>query len=150
MRTLTSRLTMIVVGLLLAWTLTGLFTIGVGNGSSFDCGIGHGTFQVRWGSIPKLHVVKDHFYRGCAVWLDEPFALNFGLPYINSRAGLTLVSLPLWLGIICAVVMGIVFRSVRQRAPVLKPTCSNCGYSLRGNRSGVCPECGEPITRNVC
>jgi hypothetical protein len=24
------------------------------------------------------------------------------------------------------------------------PTCSNCGYNLTGNVSGVCPECGTP------
>ena len=23
--------------------------------------------------------------------------------------------------------------------------CIKCGYSLKGNQSGVCPECGEPI-----
>jgi hypothetical protein len=25
--------------------------------------------------------------------------------------------------------------------------CPRCGYSLRGNVSGVCPECGTPVTR---
>jgi hypothetical protein len=25
--------------------------------------------------------------------------------------------------------------------------CLNCGYSLRGNTSGVCPECGTPVPR---
>jgi uncharacterized membrane-anchored protein len=24
--------------------------------------------------------------------------------------------------------------------------CQNCGYNLTGNVSGVCPECGKPIT----
>ena len=23
--------------------------------------------------------------------------------------------------------------------------CVNCGYDLRGNTTGICPECGEPI-----
>ena len=33
-----------------------------------------------------------------------------------------------------------VFRIARQRK--LKGCCRICGYSLRGNESGVCPECG--------
>ena len=37
-------------------------------------------------------------------------------------------------------------RTVRRRARQL---CHNCGYSLIGNESGVCPECGEPRIRAV-
>lgn len=32
-----------------------------------------------------------------------------------------------------------------SRAPVF-PKCSACGYNLRGNVSGVCPECGTPTS----
>jgi len=34
------------------------------------------------------------------------------------------------------------FRSIRRRA--LKNHCSECGYDLTANISGVCPECGTP------
>ncbi len=27
--------------------------------------------------------------------------------------------------------------------------CIECGYSLRGNRSGRCPECGSPVSRRL-
>jgi predicted amidophosphoribosyltransferase len=27
--------------------------------------------------------------------------------------------------------------------------CSGCGYNLTGNTSGVCPECGAPVTKEV-
>jgi predicted amidophosphoribosyltransferase len=27
------------------------------------------------------------------------------------------------------------------------PICPRCGYSLTGNVSGVCPECGTPVAR---
>jgi len=34
----------------------------------------------------------------------------------------------------------------RQRAKLLRAgLCTNCGYDLTGNTSGVCPECGAPI-----
>ena len=29
------------------------------------------------------------------------------------------------------------------RKPIAPGRCSNCGYNLTGNVSGVCPECGE-------
>lgn len=31
---------------------------------------------------------------------------------------------------------------VVERGPDL---CGECGYSLRGNPSGICPECGTPV-----
>ncbi len=35
-------------------------------------------------------------------------------------------------------------RSRERNAPF--PRCASCGYNLTGNRSGVCPECGETVT----
>ncbi|UCG32037.1 MAG: hypothetical protein JSU68_10270 [Phycisphaerales bacterium] len=32
---------------------------------------------------------------------------------------------------------------VERKPPV--PKCHKCGYNLRGNVSGRCPECGEPV-----
>ncbi len=32
----------------------------------------------------------------------------------------------------------------RDRRP-LKGHCQGCGYNLKGNETGVCPECGESI-----
>jgi hypothetical protein len=36
---------------------------------------------------------------------------------------------------------------LRQRKK--KGLCIKCGYNLTGNVSGICPECGEPITKVV-
>lgn len=44
---------------------------------------------------------------------------------------------------------GIILLYMRERyrqASLLKP-CPSCGYSLRGNESGKCPECGTEIDR---
>jgi len=35
---------------------------------------------------------------------------------------------------------GFVFSSRQDGIP-----CPSCGYNLRGNTSGTCPECGAPI-----
>lgn len=39
-----------------------------------------------------------------------------------------------------------IVRSTRQRR---KNCCDKCGYNLTGNQSGVCPECGRPITTPI-
>lgn len=37
----------------------------------------------------------------------------------------------------------IVTRCIRE---TVGGACLNCGYDLTGSRSGVCPECGTPIS----
>ena len=39
-----------------------------------------------------------------------------------------------------------VFRSARERER--RRCCPGCGYYLRGNVSGVCPECGRHVKRD--
>ena len=38
-------------------------------------------------------------------------------------------------------------RWFRRSARIKRLLCLNCGYSLTGNISGICPECGSPIRR---
>ena len=47
-------------------------------------------------------------------------------------------------GILVAAVVGAPFAMLR-RPPVLEGHCVSCGYDLRGNVSGRCPECGTPV-----
>jgi hypothetical protein len=58
------------------------------------------------------------------------------------------VSFPIWyLIVVCSIVPVIAFI----RAPLLRSRrrrrnqCVHCGYSLTGNVSGVCPECGRKV-----
>jgi hypothetical protein len=37
------------------------------------------------------------------------------------------------------------FRRRRRTMKILQNLCLKCGYSLVGNTSGVCPECGTPV-----
>ncbi|HNQ24901.1 MAG TPA: hypothetical protein PKK06_17615 [Phycisphaerae bacterium] len=43
---------------------------------------------------------------------------------------------------------GPIWRMIRRRRRA-QGLCMNCAYNLTGNVSGVCPECGEPITEKV-
>lgn len=33
----------------------------------------------------------------------------------------------------------------KPKKPEFMAVCLSCGYDMRGNQSGVCPECGEPF-----
>jgi|GEM_PF-3069548 len=33
----------------------------------------------------------------------------------------------------------------KPKKPEFRPVCLGCGYDMRGNQSGVCPECGKPF-----
>lgn len=57
------------------------------------------------------------------------------------------IGLPIWLAalitaILPAMYLHLTFR--RRRSTVINP-CPSCGYSLFGNISGVCPECGSKV-----
>lgn len=49
------------------------------------------------------------------------------------------------IGIVLAEVVR--YRGLRTRAETNGPPCPQCGYSLQGNASGTCPECGRPVKK---
>ena len=51
--------------------------------------------------------------------------------------------LPLWMPALAATLVAAWFQWRTRPRPV--GGCTQCGYSLVGNTSGVCPECGEAI-----
>jgi len=56
----------------------------------------------------------------------------------------TRLLIPIWIPLVmCLVLLPI---GVWRRAPRIDE-CLHCGYSLIGNKSGVCPECGSSVTR---
>ena len=68
--------------------------------------------------------------------------------HIDSSAGqftsaIWAYSLPAWWIVVAAGAVAFFAWPRRKRTAV--GTCSACGYDLRGNRSGRCPECGRPL-----
>ncbi len=60
------------------------------------------------------------------------------------------VGIPLWMPLVlfAAYPVAILWRGpIRRRLRGQQGQCPVCGYDLRGNKSGVCPECGH--TRSV-
>ncbi|HEY3243818.1 MAG TPA: hypothetical protein VGM03_10745 [Phycisphaerae bacterium] len=82
--------------------------------------LGFGTFQITWGAS-ALATVR---WLRISLWI--PFGIFAAYPTIVLFRG------PL--------------RAARRRRQGL---CLGCGYSLRGNTSGVCPECGKAVPYSV-
>lgn len=57
------------------------------------------------------------------------------------------LSIPLWLPIASLAALAFVSWYSRIKPFIRRPNscCKNCGYDLRGNVSGLCPECGRTI-----
>lgn len=56
-----------------------------------------------------------------------------------------IIRVPLWVGALPALGVWLFLSFMRNRAAsrLRKGLCAICGYSLQGNVSGICPECGE-------
>ena len=66
-------------------------------------------------------------------------------PRIEPAFSSQMLLVPLWLAVVVAGGACIcLFRLTRTNAPS-ESSCSNCSYQLRGNLSGICPECGSPV-----
>lgn len=85
-------------------------------------------------------------------WFLISFFERWHVPFdYPGPADLTMVvsgwRIPLWPELVlCLIYPGYVLVChYRQRSRSKKGCCQNCGYSLTGNTSGVCPECGEKI-----
>jgi hypothetical protein len=50
------------------------------------------------------------------------------------------IRVPLWMP--CILILGALLRLWQVHHSFPPPACRRCGYDLRGNTSGVCPECG--------
>ena len=61
------------------------------------------------------------------------------------------LAFPIWLLAAFTAILptGGVITLLRRKRLMRHNLCATCGYDLRGNLSGVCPECGRPITTTV-
>jgi hypothetical protein len=105
----------------------------LGKNAGAPWSIGHESVPGAWG------------HRAVWCWGFEYSRLSFQKPLLTDR----LIWLPDWLLVTTFAVLPIYWlvttligwrRSRRKR-------CRACGYSLQGNTSGVCPECGTPVPK---
>jgi hypothetical protein len=89
-------------------------------------------------------------YVACLIALHAVAACKYGasalIPTLESTIFVAMYALPI--GVVAGIPF-LIFRRVRARidsSKQLEPCCTTCGYCLIGNVSGICPECGTPLT----
>ncbi|MCC6358027.1 MAG: hypothetical protein IT450_04735 [Phycisphaerales bacterium] len=103
---------------------------------------------IRWLSWEDVFVrMNARRYDG---WHFEPcrekpsLAMLWGSWYYRSATGVLVLVIPLWSPVAVLVPPTALLCYLASRFP--KPGhCGKCGYDLTGNRSGVCPECGDSV-----
>jgi hypothetical protein len=58
-------------------------------------------------------------------------------------------SIPVWPFAVCTMILPVIWVVRRVRSRRRAGHCAACHYNLTGNTSGVCPECGVPISSSV-
>lgn len=107
---------------------------------SFDSSVAHSMQEFYPSGVAVRSGAEEVFENmGTPVWCSLPDRRALGMVGLKTRF--------LWLLaiILVAAQSAIVMRRyLRWAQESFSPLCSTCGYSLRGNESGICPECGVP------
>ena len=74
-----------------------------------------------------------------------------GFSSIDDHGGFRAILFPLWAvaGAFCFLPTFAMVIAVKRRLRIRAGHCFVCSYNLAGNSSGVCPECGTPISRKA-
>lgn len=104
--------------------------------------------------------VRFQFQRGQSLWLASQANIQhgsarmparvFAFEYWHSPGGYARLDLSMRFGLLIFVLgfyptLVLVVGRVRRRHRKRRNLCIDCAYSLTGNTSGICPECGTAI-----
>ena len=97
----------------------------------------------RWFEAPLIaffgYAAAISSWLGCRIY---EMGWNFGTAFIDWWA-IIMICVTNLLG---SLVIWFIVKIVRGTPVVDESRCANCGYSLLGNISGTCPECGTQVT----
>ena len=80
-----------------------------------------------------------------------PFPTVFPMPFVGTWYGGTAIEVPYWLLIVLTIVgarASVWIRQAWRTRRTRRGCCRKCGYDLRMNLSGTCPECGTAISES--
>lgn len=132
--------TALTVLLLIVWVGSGFAHVSVGGARPLDIGIQDGVFHCSW-ERPLNNRPFSRLYSYGRTVGHRRWVQWFHVWTVPTSGGTrTSVYVPIWFvaGLVGSPTVWLWLRD-RRRAPGL---CCKCGYDLRGNTSGVCPECG--------
>jgi hypothetical protein len=95
-------------------------------------------YDFRWGRFLGFRGGVSRHYFGPFFGPDEP-----GAWYSDYWE----FSIPFWAFVVLFALLFLRWLRQVRRGKLLVLPCPKCSYSLTGNVSGVCPECGTPIAR---
>lgn len=104
--------------------------------------------EQRWSHTVSHLVLLDVAVLAIVVIVDNPDGGESWLEFGGRWAIVLIASIPLlvlpiaWIGTMVRHVWPI---AVANQTPCGHQSCPSCSYSLVGNVSGVCPECGEAV-----
>lgn len=122
-------------------SIGGSYTFNGGYGVySYDCGVG---CYLPWHSPSHIDVLPDGWHGR----LRSPFIVDWQVVWLARKQVGLWFQAPLWMGVsIIFVCRGIwLLRAEFQRERRRRLCLCECGYCLRGNVSGRCPECGAQV-----
>lgn len=150
------------IGLLVLWGLSVPFRIGyVSKGDSVCFGVGLGFVGAgRELGYTANTPGKWYFSPIPRSWVHTwgwSYILGFRRPYFerwdytpNHAYRGVQCGIPIWMLLAPTVVLSVLcFRRAAIRARQSTGNCPDCNYDLRGNVSGVCPECGAMLRRRA-
>jgi hypothetical protein len=133
--------------LLSIWIVSAKCVIEIASGNRYVLTLFRGSVVVAWS--PRVEHAALRHSRVDGIVVDRSFDFGFRLPSIEDLgAGMHVYTCPMWLLFLPAATgtccVWLHRRSARRR--IVQPACPVCGYCLRGNESGRCPECGHILS----
>ena len=106
--------------------------------------IAKGGIDLHYDGGPDVLIVKPRTIDFCGLAYNSP-APRWGGSWQQVN-----LALPIWMPFLVCLLPPVAFfvarpirRRRRIRRRIRRGLCQKCGYDLRGNTSGVCPECGQ-------
>jgi hypothetical protein len=133
-------------GVVMGWSRGGPY---IANIIALGWGIGPG------GGWAYTTGARRYSYRDVGAPLDHSLDKRYGgfgvLGGAMSGAIERMVLIPYWVPSLLFSIFPVcwVIRTHRRRRQVRLGVCRTCSYNLTGNTSGVCPECGTPLSGKV-
>lgn len=133
--------TVLTVLLVIVWVGSAWWFVRVSALPTFGFSVGAGRVQLYWCTpwslLPERGI--ETFRTRMPATMHWQFGLERGLLSSLNMTD-TRVFIPLWfVTLLFGLPAAATWHRDRRRAPSV---CVKCGYDLRGNTSGVCPECG--------